>query len=85
MAENIKIHPNDDTFSRLLKMAVKGLRGDKKLLKKAKKEFAESDIQLYYNKDTETVRVLKKDAPPVDFPVANFAIEPTATSKKAEK
>lgn len=85
MAENIKIHPNDDTFSSLLKMAVQGLRGDKKLLKKAKKEFAESDIKLFYNKETEVIRVLKKDAPPVDFPVANFAIEPTAVSKKPKK
>jgi len=73
MAKYIPIHPKDETFVSLMQTAVKGLRtGNDKLLDKAKKEFAKADISLFYNKETDIVRVLQKDCPPIDFPVSQF-------------
>jgi len=74
MTKYIPIHPNDETFISLMKRAVKALRtGNSKLLEQVKKEFAEADINLFYNKELDTIRVLRKDCPPVDFPVNQFA------------
>jgi len=72
MAKYIPIHPNDETFVSLMKKAVKGLQGNNKLLTQAKKEFADADITLFYNKELDTIRVLRKDCPPIDFPVSQF-------------
>ena len=72
MAKYIPIHPNDETFVSLMKKAVKGLHGNAKLLTQAKKEFADADITLFYNKELDTIRVLRKDCPPIDFPVSQF-------------
>ena len=74
MTKYIPIHPNDETFVSLMKEAVKALQtGNSKLLGKVKKEFAEADINLFYNKEANTIRVLRKDCPPIDFPVSQFA------------
>ena len=73
MARRIPIHPNDSTFVGLMKDAAKALRtGNKKLLEKVKKEFAEDYITLFYNNETDVIRVLRKDAPPIDFPVSQW-------------
>jgi len=70
----IPIHPNDSTFRRLMQEAAKALRtGNAKLLNKVKKEFATGSINLFYNKETDVIRVLKKDAPPIDFPVSKYS------------
>lgn len=70
---NIPIHPNNDAFKRLMQEAAKALRtGNAKLLDKVKKEFATGNISLFYNKETDVIRVLKKDAPPIDFPVSGW-------------
>jgi len=70
---NIPIHPNDSTFKRLMQEAAKALRtGNAKLLAKVKKEFATDYISLFYNKETDVIRVLRKDAPPIDFPVSRY-------------
>ena len=73
----IPIHPHDDTFARLMRGAAKALRtGDAKLLESIKKEFAGDEISLFYNKEQDIVRVLKKDAPPIDFPVSQWSSLP---------
>lgn len=70
----IPIHPHNDTFARLMRGAAKALRtGDTKLLERVKKEFAEDYISLFYNKEQDTIRVLRKDAPPIDFPVSQWS------------
>ncbi len=70
---HIPIHPKDATFMRLMKEAAKALRtGNKKLLEKVKKEFSEDYISLFYNQETDTLRVLRQGAPPIDFPVSNW-------------
>ena len=74
MTKYIPIHPHNETFAGLMKGAAKALRtGDNKLLEKVKKEFAEANISLFYNKDSDIIRVLKKDAPPIDFPVSRWS------------
>jgi len=70
----IPIHPHDDTFARLMRDAAKALRmGNTKLLESVKKEFAGDDISLFYNQTQDTIRVLKRDAPPIDFPVSRWS------------
>ncbi len=73
MAKYIPIHPNDTTFVGLMKDCAKALRtGNKKLLTKVKKEFAEDNISLHYNNETDVIRVLRQDAPPIDFPLSKW-------------
>ena len=73
----IPIHPHDTTFAGLMRGAAKALRtGDTKLLESVKKEFAEDYISLFYNKEQDTIRVLRKDAPPIDFPVSRWSSLP---------
>ena len=82
MVKYIPIHPNDSTFVGLMKDAAKALRtGSTKLLEKVKKEFAEADINLFYNQETDIIRVLKKDAPPIDFPVSQWSKLPKKVKK----
>ncbi len=82
MAKHIPIHPHDSTFAGLMRGAAKALRtGNTKLLKKVKKEFAEDSISLFYNGDSDVIRVLRKDAPPIDFPVSKW----TSLLKEAPK
>ena len=70
---HIPIHTNDEGFQSLMKRAAKALRTKNgKLLGKVKKEFAKGDISLFYNKGTDVIRVLRKDAPPIDFPASNW-------------
>ena len=78
----IPIHPNDTTFARLMRDAAKALRtGNKKLLTKVKKEFLKDRISLFYNSDTDVIRVLRQNAPPIDFPVSKW----TGLLKEAQK
>ena len=82
MAKYIPIHPKDKTFVGLMEKAAKALRtGNQKLLEKVKKEFAQASISLHYNQETDFIRVLKTNAPPIDFPVSQF----TTLLKKAKK
>ena len=83
MANIIPIHPENETFVGLMHDAGKALRaGNDKLLKKVKKEFAEANISLFYNKETDVLRVLEKDRAPVDFPVSQFYAGKSKTKKK---
>lgn len=78
MAKRIPIHPKDETFDRLMKAACVALRKNATAdLNKAKTEFAEADIKLFFNENTDTIRVLRKNASPIDFPVDKWA--PKAT------
>jgi len=73
MGKRIPIHPNDSTFKRLMQGAAKALRtGNNKLLESIKAEFKEDYINLFYNKETDVIRVLRQDAPPIDFPVSQW-------------
>ena len=77
MGKNIPIHPNDATFKKLMQGAAKALRtGNTKLLNSVKKEFAEDFINLLYNKETDVIRVLRQDSPPIDFPVSRWTSLP---------
>ena len=77
MAKYIPIHPNDDTFKRLMKGVANALRtGNAKLLESVKKEFAESYIDLFYKKESDIVRLVRKDSPPIDFPVSRWTSLP---------
>ena len=77
MVKKIPIHPNDATFKKLMQGAAKALRtGNNKLLDSIKKEFAEDYINLFYNKETDIIRVLRQDSPPIDFPVSQWTSLP---------
>ena len=77
MVRKIPIHPKDATFIRLMKNAAKALRTNNgKLLENTKKEFAEDYISLFYNKEKDIIRVLRKDCPPIDFPVSEWTDMP---------
>ena len=77
MGKYIPIHPHDDTFKRLMLGATKALRtGNIKLLESVKKEFAESEINLFYSKESDSIRVIRKDSPPIDFPVSKWTSLP---------
>jgi len=66
----IHINPLDKIFSRLMKDVQTGiLKNDKKMLDKAKAEFAEADITLYYHEEKGIIRVLQAGRPPIDFPI----------------
>ena len=81
----IPIHPNDSTFAGLMRDAAKALRtGNNKLLEKVKKEFAGDNISLFYNSDTDVIRVLRTDAPPIDFPVSQWTKLPVKGAPKTK-
>ena len=66
----IPINPLDKTFARLMRDVKEGILGNKKtLLDKAKKEFADADISLFYNEEKGIIRVLQAGRPPIDFPL----------------
>ena len=73
MPKNIPIHPHDTVFAGLMRKAAKAIRtGDNKILGEVKKKFAKANINLFYNKETDVIRVLKKDCPPIDFNVSKW-------------
>ncbi len=79
MAKHIPIHPHNKTFVKLMVAAAEAIRDeDSASMDKVKKEFAEADINLFYNAESDKIRVLLKDARPVDFPVSRW-------TKKAKK
>jgi len=66
-------NPNDETFAGLMRRACDAIRAkDEKEIAKVKAEFAEADINLFYNEERDELRVLRVDCPPVDFPVSQF-------------
>ena len=66
----IPINTLDKTFARLMRDVKEGILGNKKtLLDKAKKEFADADISLFYNEEKGIIRVLQAGRPPIDFPL----------------
>jgi len=70
----IPIHPKDDTFVKLMRIAADGIRKDNKvIINKAKSEFKKDSIDLFYNSEEDTIRVLRKDCPPIDFPVSHYS------------
>ena len=74
MSKQLLVNPNDETFSSLMRSIATAIRtGDDKLTAEIKAEFAEYDTTLFYNGETDTIRVLVKDCPPVDFPVSRFS------------
>ena len=75
MATFIPIHENNETFSRLMRGAVKAIRNnDEELLSKVKAEFAEADISLLYNDVSDKIRVIRKECPPVDYLASRFEV-----------
>ena len=77
MAKNIPINPRDKVFAQLMRDVANGLRkDDKKLVEKAKSEFADADIKLFYNEERDLIRVLQQGRPPIDFEVSQWTNEP---------
>jgi hypothetical protein len=74
----IPVDPYNSDFRRLMQGTAKAIRtGKKELLDAVKKEFAEAEppINLFYNQETDQIRVVTKDGPPIDFPVSQFEIK----------
>jgi len=74
----IPVNPYNDDFRRLMQGTAKAIRtGDTKLLDAVKKELAEAEppMTLFYNKETDVIRVVTKDGPPIDFPVGQFEVK----------
>lgn len=70
MSRYIPIHPKDKTFARLLGDVRQGLKEDnQELIEKAKAEFAEANITLFYNQERKLIRVLQQGGVPIDFPL----------------
>ena len=73
MTKYIPIHPGDKEFARLMVAAAEAIRNEDSVsMEEVKKEFAEADISLFYNAESDKIRVLLKDARPVDFPVSRW-------------
>lgn len=80
--KNIPINSRDKNFAKLMGDVAKGLRkNDKKLVDKAKSEFADSDISLFYNEEKDLIRVLKQGRPPIDFEMSQWTKEPQSKVK----
>lgn len=85
MSKFIIINPNDETFSGLMAKITRAIRSsDEKTIEKVKAQFAEADIDLFYNAERDEIRVLRKDCPFVDFPLSQFdgPVAPSVDSKK---
>ena len=73
MSKQIIINPNDALFARLMRKLAQAIRtGDDELTTEVKAEFAEYDTTLFYNADSDQIRIVVKDCPFVDFPVSQF-------------
>lgn len=73
MSKQLLVNPNDETFSRLMRSIAEAIRtGDDKLTAEVKAEFAEYDTTLFYNAESDEIRILVQDSPPIDFPVSRF-------------
>jgi hypothetical protein len=73
MSKQLIVNPNDETFAKLMKSLAKAIRAeDDKLIAELKEEFAEYDTTLFYNVNSDQIRILIKDCPPIDFPVSQF-------------
>lgn len=73
MSKNLIVNPNDETFAKLMKSLAKAIRTkDEKLIDKLKIEFSEYDTSIFYNTNSDQIRVLVKDCPPIDFFVNQF-------------
>ena len=73
MSKYIPVNTSDPEFLGLMQDLAKAIRtGDAELTKKVKDAFAEADFSVFYNAERDEIRVLRKDCPPVDFPVSRF-------------
>jgi hypothetical protein len=82
MSKYIPVNTSDPEFLGLMQGVTKAIRtGDAELMKKIKAAFAEADFSVFYNAETDEVRVLRKDCPPIDFAVSRFTDIPKATVK----
>lgn len=73
MSKYIPVNTSNPEFLGLMQDIAKAIRtGDAKLTEKVKKQFAEADFTVFYNAETDEVRVLRKDCPPIDFAVSRF-------------
>lgn len=82
MVKYIPIHPHNKEFVRLITAASEAIRDeDSARMTAVKKKFAQADINLFYNAESDKIRVLLKDARPVDFPVSRW----TNKVKKVKK
>ncbi|MFA5722575.1 MAG: hypothetical protein WC940_03370 [Candidatus Paceibacterota bacterium] len=73
MSKKLIVNPNNEIFAKLMKSLAKAIRlEDEKLISKLKTEFAEYDTSIFYNTNSDQIRVLIKDCPPIDFFVSQF-------------
>ena len=73
MFKKLIVNPNDETFAKLMKDLAKAIRTeDDVLIDKVKAKFVEYDTSVFYNKNSDQIRVLVKDCPPIDFLVSRF-------------
>ncbi|MFA5460167.1 MAG: hypothetical protein WC283_02480 [Candidatus Paceibacterota bacterium] len=73
MSKKLIVNPNDETFAKLMKDLAKAIRTeDDVLIDKVKAKFVEYDTSVFYNKNSDQIRVLVKDCPPIDFLVSQF-------------
>ena len=73
MSKKLIVNPNDETFAKLMKDLAKAIRTeDDVLIDKVKAKFVEYDTSVFYNKNSDQIRVLVKDCPPIDFLVSRF-------------
>jgi hypothetical protein len=73
MSKNLIVNPNDETFAKLMKNLAKAIRSeDEVLIAEIKTKFAAYDTTIFYNANSDQIRILVKDCPPVDFFVNQF-------------
>jgi hypothetical protein len=73
MSKYIPINTADPEFLSLMQNIAKAIRtGNTKLAEETKKKFAEADFTVFYNAETEEIRVIRKDCPPIDFKADRF-------------
>ena len=73
MFKKLIVNPNDETFAKLMKNLAKAIRAkDDTLIARVKIKFAEYDTSVFYNANSDQIRVLVKDCPPIDFFVSQF-------------
>lgn len=73
MSKNLIVNPNDETFAKLMKNLAKAIRAeDDTLIARVKTKFAEYNTSIFYNANSDQIRILVKDCPPIDFFVNQF-------------
>ncbi len=73
MSKYLPVNTGDPEFLGLMQDLAKAIRtGDGELTEKVKESFAEANYSVFYNAETDEIRVLLKDGPPIDFEVSRF-------------